>query len=111
MCACVHVCVCMCACVCMHVCMCVYACVHVCVCMCVYACVHVCVCVYACVYVPASSVDGYTYARLCWVCCQQARLLEGVMLYLPPLLVPGFIYFLFEVYNIYLLTMDCFWLD
>ena len=48
--------------------------------------------------VPASSVGGYTYARQCWACCQRARLLEGVLLYLPPLLVSGFIYFLFEVY-------------
>ena len=39
---------------------------------------------------------------------QRTRLLEGVMLYLPPLLVSGFIFFLFEVY---LLTMNCFWLD
>ena len=51
-----------------------------------------------CVCVPASLVGGYTYARVCWVCCQRARLLEGVLLYLPPLLVSGCKYFLFEVY-------------
>ena len=66
----------------------------------------VCVCVFVrvfggggvCMCVAASSVGGYASARWCWVCCQQAWLLEGVMLYLPPLLVSWFIHFLFEVY-------------
>ena len=59
----------------------VTVCVCVCVCGCVWVwvcvCVHVRVCVCVCVYLS--------------VCCQQAWLLRGVMLYLPPFLVPGFI--------------------
>ena len=66
-----------------------------------------CVCVYVCV--RATSVGWYTYAWLCCVCCQQARLLEGVLLYLPLWWLQGS--YTFYLKYTYLLTMHCFCLD